>query len=340
MKKNNWSGKHGPLLIAEIGGNHEGNLDYAIKLTKLAIESDVDFIKFQIYDGKSLVNEVVSPDRFNHFNKFKLKKQEFKILANLCDEANIGFMASVWGNDLIDEFDSYIPIYKIGSGDLTALPVIKKIVSKNKPIILSSGISTLKEVIRSIDFIKSLNNSFYDDPNNLAILQCTSMYPINHSDANINVIQTFKKIKNVTVGYSDHTTDNKALLYSYIKGAQILEFHFTDTKEGKVFRDHKVSLTKKDILNLIKEINIFKEISGNFEKKPELCEIENNHHISFRRGVYLNKNYKKGDIINESDLVCLRPCEGIGSEYFFELIGKTCNKNIDYLTPLDFKYFN
>lgn len=337
--KNNWSGKHGPLLIAEIGGNHEGNLDYAVELTKLAIESDVDYVKFQIYDGNSLVNKLVSPDRYKHFNKFMLTVKEYKILAKLCKESNIGFMASIWSNDLIDEFDSYIPIYKIGSGDLTAYSVIKKIVSKNKPIILSTGISTFSEVNNSVNYIKTLNNSFYNNSNNLAILQCTSMYPIQYEDANINVIKSLKKINNVTVGYSDHTTDNRALIYSYILGAEILEFHFTDTKKGKVFRDHKVSLTKKDVSSLINEIKIIKRIKGSHEKKPENCEIKNDHHISFRRGVYLNKNIKKGEIIKETDLISLRPNVGISAENYFQIIGKESKKDIKSLEPLSFKFF-
>ena len=116
----NWKGKHGPLLIAEIGGNHEGDFENAKRLTQLAIEADVDYIKFQLYTGDTLVSKLENPVRNAHFKKFELSRAKYIELAQMCNDSNIGFMASVWDVSYIDWIDEYMPIYKIGSGDLTA----------------------------------------------------------------------------------------------------------------------------------------------------------------------------------------------------------------------------
>ena len=137
MKKSNWFGKNGPLLIAEIGGNHEGDFAYAKKLTNLAIKSDVDIIKFQIYSGETLVNRLLSPDRFKHFRKFQLSKKQYIYLAEMCLANGIKYLSSVWDIEALKWLDKYLEIYKIGSGDLTAYSIIKEFAKRGKPIILS-----------------------------------------------------------------------------------------------------------------------------------------------------------------------------------------------------------
>lgn len=331
-------GKHGPLLIAEIGGNHEGDFEYAKKLTQLAIESDVDYVKFQIYTGDKLVSKVVSPDRNSHFKKFELSKSQHLELAKMVLDAGIKYTSSVWDIDSIKWIDDYISIYKIGSGDLTAFPVLKRTAAKNKPIIISTGLSTEEEILETIEYIQSINPIF-KSPKMLAILQCTSMYPISPSDSHLNVIPRLKEITNLTVGYSDHTEGSKALEYAVALGAEVLEFHFTDSRENKVFRDHKVSLTKDEVLKLIEEIKLINQYKGNSIKKPEQIEIENGHITSFRRAVYPSKNILKGELITEDNITVLRPNIGIDARLFDSLIGKRANKNLEIHQKLNLEDF-
>jgi N-acetylneuraminate synthase/N,N'-diacetyllegionaminate synthase len=333
-----WEGKHGPLLIAEIGGNHEGDFEYAIKLTELAINSDVDYIKYQIYSANVLVNPDVDLDRYNHFKKFELTIDQYKFLADMCRNAGVGFMASVWGDELINEFDNYIDIYKIGSGDLTALPILKQIANFRKPIILSTGLSTLEEIKYVVSFIQDCEPGFFDS-SNFTLLQCTSMYPIDFSEANLNVMHTLRAETGLNVGYSDHTIDNTAIEIAIDLGATVIEFHFTDDKSGKSFRDHQVSLTPNDIKSLIESIKKHKSIRGDFNKVPLKCEIETNHVDSFRRGVYLTRNIKKGHVITENDLVVLRPQKGISSIDYYKLVGKMATCNLSKYQELSFNYF-
>ena len=335
---NIWEGKHGPLLIAEIGGNHEGDFEYAVKLTDLAIKSDVDYVKFQIYSASVLVNPCIDLDRYNHFKKFELTIDQYKFLAEKCRNAGVGFMASVWGDELINEFDDYIDIYKIGSGDLTALPILKQIAHFRKPIILSTGLSNLNEIKFAVSFIQYCEPDFFDS-NNFTLLQCTSMYPIDYSEANLNVMHTLKTETGLNIGYSDHTIDSTAIEVAIDLGATVIEFHFTDDKSGKSFRDHQVSLTPDDIKRLIENIRKHKSIRGDFNKVPLKCEIETNHVESFRRGVYLNRDILKGHVITENDLVVLRPQKGISGTDYYKLIGKKAIQNLNKLQELSFNYF-
>lgn len=320
--KTPFKGKFGPLLIAEIGGNHEGNFDYAMKLVDLAISTNVDFIKFQLYSGNTLVSKIESPTRNSHFKKFELSKEQHIAIAEKITKAGIGYMASVWDEEMMLWIDKYMPIYKIGSGDLTAYPILKTIAKKEKPIILSTGLSTENEVLEAVKYIQSINKK-YLKPENLAILQCTSMYPINNSDANLNVINQFKKLTGLTVGYSDHTIGWKALAYSVAMGAQVIEFHFTDSREGKEFRDHKVSLVPEEVIELENEIKLIETLKGNETKKPLQIEEKNGHVQSFRRAVYPKIDLKAGTILTEENLICLRPNSGIDARNFEKLIGKT-----------------
>ncbi|MCZ4319935.1 N-acetylneuraminate synthase family protein [Aequorivita viscosa] len=336
---NSFKGKNGPLLIAEIGGNHEGNFEYAKKLTQLAIESGADYVKFQIYKGDTLVSKLESPDRNNHFKKFELSEEQHIKLAKMVTNAGVKYMASVWDPESIDWIDDYIQIYKIGSGDLTAYPVLKKTTERNKPMIISTGLSSEEDVVKSINYIQSVNPR-YKEKDMIGVLQCTSMYPIPLSDSNLSVMDRFRNLTNLTVGYSDHTEGILALKYAYAMGAEILEFHFTDDREGKTFRDHKVSLTKTDVHDLISEIKLINILRGNEVKSPCEIEIENHHDITFRRAVYPSINIKAGEKINHNNLTTLRPNHGIDARLYDDLIGKTALIDLEAHQKLDWKYFN
>jgi len=335
---NNWRGKHGPFLIAEIGGNHEGDFEYAQKLTQLACESGADAVKFQIYTGDSLVSKVEDLDRNKHFDKFVLEPDQYIELANQCDNKNTLFTASVWDSSAFEWIDPYMPFYKIGSGDLTAYPILDLVSSYGKPIILSTGLSTMEEVEKSVKYIQTKNDS-YKDSNNFGLLQCTSMYPIPNEDANLNVMLEYKNKFNIAVGYSDHTIGATAVETAVAMGAQIIEFHFTDTREEKSFRDHQVSFTKEEVIQLIKKIKLIKSLKGDGVKKPLKSEIEADHVTSFRRGLYFARDMKKGEKIEKRDIVSLRPNHGIAANEFYGVIGKVVMKNCKEFEKVQWEVF-
>lgn len=333
-----FKGKYGPLLIAEIGGNHEGDYSYANDLLDLAIKSKADVIKYQIYYPETLVNKNENPDRFEHFKRFTLKPEQHIELAKKCNNAGKVYLASVWDIDALNWINKYSSMYKIGSGDLTAYPVIEKIVELGKPIILSTGLSTFDEISQTVNFIQKINSD-YNSKEMLAVLQCTSMYPILESEVNLGVMQELKERLNVSIGYSDHTENIESLYLAAVLGANVLEFHFTDTREGKKFRDHKVSLTSHDIDSLVLKLNRYKSIMGSPIKSPTKSEISNNHHISFRRAIYPIKKIKKGQLIKESDLIALRPNHGLDATLLNKIVGKKSDRELNALQPLKMEYF-
>jgi N-acetylneuraminate synthase/N,N'-diacetyllegionaminate synthase len=191
------------------------------------------------------------------------------------------------------------------------------------------------EVLKAVEFIRSLD-TYYQDPSAIAIMQCTSMYPIPLSDANLNVMHRLKSITGCTVGYSDHTEGTVALETAAAMGAEVLEFHFTDDRNGKTFRDHKVSLTQNEVHALIERIEKLKNLMGNSEKKP--LEIEGDHRTSFRRAVYPKVDIEANTVLDENHLTVLRPAHGIPSENYYDVLGKKVTKSFKMWEKLDWKY--
>ena len=328
-----WKNLGRPLLIAEIGGNHEGNYEKALDLLDLALESEADVVKFQIYFANSLVSKKESPTRHNHFKKFELTIDQHIELAKRCISKGKLYTASIWDITALKLIDPYVAFHKIGSGDMTAYPIIEKIVELKKPIILSTGLSDIDEVIKTVKFIQNLDIN-YTNPEMLCILQCTSMYPIRYSDVNLNVMVNYKELFNLPAGYSDHTRNINALKIAASMGADVLEFHFTDDKLNTNFRDHMVSLTKKDVKSLINFLDLLKKIKGKHHKKLMEIEYNNDHHVSFRRGIYMKKPIKKGEIIKRNNMIFLRPLLGTDARLYKELDGSLALKDIKPLKAI------
>lgn len=333
------SKKLNPLyLIAEIGGNHEGSFEKAKKQCLLAIESGADCIKFQLYTANGLVNPKLSEDRHSHFRRFELSREQHVALAGMCLEAGCDYLASVWEPEMIDWVDPYLKHYKIGSGDLTNLPLLRAFAHRGKPIILSTGLSSFAEVEWAVGAIRKANVAYNDD-GMITLLQCTSMYPIADGDANLSVIGALAKIPGVHLGYSDHTVGMDALVTSVAIGAKVLEFHFTDCREGQEFRDHKVSLMVDEVKELRRRCEQVLAFLGQPEKQPLEVEKTTGHVKSFRRGLYPANDLPAGTVISEADLLSLRPCEGIAAEHFDSVVGKELLVPVHRLQKLGWNLF-
>jgi len=316
-----WTRTRHPLLVAEIGGNHEGNYEEACRLCDLAIASGSDYVKFQIYTGDGLVSPVESPDRNQHFKRFELTQEQHLALAKRCQDAGVGYCASVWDKASLDWIDHVLDFYKVGSGDLTAWPLLQVMAERGKPIALSTGLADLQEVKDTVAFIQEIN-PVYKQRSQMVLLQCTAMYPIEDDSANISVMDTLQRETGLEVGYSDHTKGSLALLVAAARGARFLEYHFTDSRDGKVFRDHQVSLTCQEVQALKQQLIQVAELLGDSVKRPMPCEIETDHVTSFRRALYSRRPLKAGELISEADLVALRPNHGVDARQFRSIVGR------------------
>lgn len=332
--KSPWKGPSGPLLIAEIGGNHEGDFEVAKAMTKNAIAAGADCVKFQIYQGDTLVSPVENPDRHKHFKKFELEPEQHVALARMCREAGVHYLSSVWDDDAFDWIDEYLDFYKVGSGDMTAWPVIAGLARRGTPILLSTGLATLDEVMQTVRYIQSIDKK-YTRPENLCILQCTAMYPIPDEDAHLRVMDRLRAATGLSVGYSDHTIGSRALRAATAMGAEVLEFHFTDSREGKVFRDHKVSLTGPELSELKDDLKQIRTLMGKDVKTPQPSEISEGHEVSFRRAAYLRRDIAEGETIRAEDVICLRPLHGLDARDTERLIGSTARRPITAMRAID-----
>ena len=316
-----WQGRFGPLLIAEIGGNHEGDFDAALRMTDLAISSGADVVKFQIYTGDTLVSPVESPDRHRHFQRFELTPEQHIALAERCRAAGRIYNASVWDLGALEWLDSYLTFYKVGSGDLTAYPILEGLARRGKPILLSTGLSTLEEVVDTVGLIRSVNPA-YAMPGQLALLQCTSMYPTDPGEVNLRAMDAIANATGCPVGYSHHTQDALALLAAVAREAVVLEFHFTDQREGRAFRDHAISLMADEVKALASNIERIRCLLGSSDKAPTPGEREAGHVTSFRRAVYSRRALHVGERLQREDLVVLRPNHGVDARAFEDVIDK------------------
>lgn len=328
--------KERATLIAEIGGNHEGNLNKAKDLMFQANEAGADIVKFQSYSGDGLVNKKLRPDRYDHFNKFMLTEEEWLDLAMTAKNNNILFSSSIWEEKYFHLLNEFICLYKIGSGDINNFELMKLFLDTKKPFVFSTAMSSIKQIHKTFNFITNFDNQIVDE-GRLAILQCTAMYDDpNHNYSNLLTMLEFKHLFKCNVGYSNHAVGINSTLAAIAIGASVIEFHFTDSKNS-TFRDHKLSFNSSDLTVVSEFNNDLKNILGSSSKTVHQSEKENEK--EFRRGVFLNKRIAKGDIISNKDIVFLRPEVGLSMWDYKDIIGKKAKHDIDKLEPINLESF-
>jgi N,N'-diacetyllegionaminate synthase len=320
-------GKDEVFIIAEIGGNHEGNFEYAKKLLMDAASTGVHAVKFQTYKADKIVSKVENEARHKHFKKFELTLDQYKELAALAKKHKVMFMSSLWDEDAIADLGPYMTIHKVGSGDLTNYPLLEIIAKKNKPLIMSTAMTTLEEVKHAVDFINKVNPSLIKE-RKLVLLHCVAMYGEPKDEfANLQAMRVLQHaFPYIPIGYSDHTAGVYACELAIGMGASVIEKHFTDDKTRE-FRDHHLSANVEEMKNLVQKAKQIKKILGHHHKKP-VESIETPERIKeFRRAVYLKQDAKKGTKLAKAMLITLRPNVGIDARKFYDVLGKKLKKD-------------
>ena len=225
--------------------------------------------------------------------------------------------------DLLDEIG--IGFYKLGSGDITWLEMLEYIARKGKPMILSTGASTLAEVDEAVRVIESTGN------NNLVLLQCITNYPSKIESANINVLKTYQTAFDIITGYSDHSPGDVVVLGAVALGAKVIEKHFTLNKKD-IGPDHPHSMDPGELRQMVDRIRLLEAALGTTRK--EVVAEESETVIVQRRSLYANKAITKGKKIEKTDLIELRPALVILPKYKDLLIGKTARSDIEQGTPV------
>lgn len=340
-----------PFLIAEIGVNFydiakkEGisDIDAAKLMIDEAKSCGVDAVKFQSYKAETIASrnspaywdltEEPTKSQFELFKKFdKFGAEEYRQLADYCREVGIMFLSTPFDFDSVDYLDEFMDIYKISSSDLTNIPFIKYIAGKNKPILLSTGASTLKEIKDAVSAIEEVSTV------DIAIMHCVLSYPTSFEDANLLMIKDLvQNFPDYEIGYSDHTKPDENMMVlttAYNYGAVILEKHFTLDKT-LTGNDHYHAMDPDDVVKFTKNVEFISKINGYKNKQPLICESSARKEA--RRSIVAKTDIKKGEIISESNITFKRPGTGISPANLNEILGKVASEDIGEDTLIDFE---
>ena len=321
------------FIIAEAGVNHNGSIELAYKLIDLAADAGADAVKFQTFRAESLVshkaqkadyqkeNTDESESQFDMIKKLELDEQTHRELIEYCKKNKIIFLSSPFDIDSINLLHNLgMEIFKIPSGEITNLPYLRNIGALKKQVILSTGMTNLKEVRDALNVL--INAGTLRE--NITVLHANTMYPTPMRDVNLNAMLTIRKELNVAVGYSDHTLGIEVDIAAAAMGARIIEKHFTTDKtmEGP---DHKASLDVSDLKEMVRCIRNIETALGSFDKKPSPSESINIEIV--RKSIVANKFIKKGDKLSSENITTKRPGTGISPMQWDNIIGTIATKD-------------
>lgn len=317
------------FIIAEVGVNHNQNLNLALKLIDIAKETGADAVKFQTFKAEDVVTEVGEMASYQRKNMGKnisqrqmLKSLEmpeefYSPLMEHCQKRNILFLSTPHGGKRSVDFLEALGIeaYKIGSGDLTNYILLNKVAKTGKPIILSSGMAAMEEVKDAINFVRSRGN------NQIAVLHSTTNYPVPLEEVNLLAMKTMMEELDVPAGYSDNGVEgDEVAAAATALGAAIYECHFTSDKTlpGP---DHIASCLPEELKAKIDTIRKVQAVLGNPQKIPAKSEIESMLTL-VRKSVVMTKDLKAGHVITADDLEAKRPGSGISPTQYEKFLGK------------------
>jgi len=338
-------------FIADIASNHDGSIERAKKLIWDAKNAGVDAVKFQHFLAEEIVSDYGFKElggQFGHqsqwkdsvfdtYKKCECKRNWTEELYKTAKEAGIDFLTTPYDFQAVDLFDSMIPAYKIGSGDITWLELLEHVAKKGKPVIISTGASTLQDVKNAVAVVEKYTNK-------IIILQCNTNYTgllSNYYHLNLNVIRTYKSLfPDYEVGLSDHTPDYTAVLGAVALGARVIEKHFTDDRT-RMGPDHPFSMDPNAWSEMIAETRKLEHALGNGIKIIEENEIDTV--ILQRRCLRLNSDKKIGEPLFKEDINILRPAplDSIPPSKITEYVGRKFKievKKNSYLTEEMFEY--
>tara|TARA_B100000900_G_scaffold407874_1_gene421249 strand:+ start:2023 stop:3051 length:1029 start_codon:yes stop_codon:yes gene_type:complete len=330
-----------PFIVAEISGNHNGSFSLLKKTILEAKKCKVDAVKLQSYTPDDLTLNVTKKDFKikNVKNKWKNKylyqvyskgQTSFiwhKKIFQFCKKIGIICFSSPFSEDTVDKLEELnCPAYKIASLEITNLNLLKKISKTKKPVIISTGASTLKEINKAVNIFKGNKN--------LAILKCTVDYPCKNSDVNLNSLKTLKKnFSNLKIGFSDHTEGFIAATTAISLGASIIEKHFIyDKKINSV--DNFFSLDRFKMKEFVEQCKQVPIVLGSFKLQPTKNEKNS---LKYRRSIFVSKKIKNGEIFDKTNIKAVRPATGTPLKFYKKIIGKKAHRNYEPGDKIFFK---
>jgi len=303
-----------PIIIAEAGVNHNGNVRRAHEMIVAAAEAGVDIVKFQAFSAEGLVvrgtataaYQSVNADEADQFSLLKsleLRPADFSMLARVCHEHGIDFLCTAFDMDFLDQLiQAGMRRIKIPSGELTNIPMLRCVGALKLPIILSTGMGTLDEVRRAVSVLQMSGAV------DITVLHCTSIYPAPDEAINLRAMTTMKDSLRLPVGYSDHSLGDYIAIAAVALGAVMIEKHFTLDRRlpGP---DHKASLEPSELNSMVKKIRAVSTALGDGVKRPMSSELE--VAMLVRRSWHATRHLEAGTVLTSDDVILKRPGTGL-----------------------------
>ena len=326
-------------IIAEAGVNHNGRLDLALKLCDAAKEAGVNAVKFQTWKTENIVtvsarqaayqteNTGKNESQYDMLKRLELSYAHFEEIQQYCKKIGIDFLSTPDEEEslafLMDKLN--LPMVKIGSGEVTNIPYLRTIASYQKPVILSTGMSTLSQVAMAYETLLKAGAP------KVSLLHCTTNYPCPYDEVNLRAMQTLKDAFKCQVGYSDHTMGTEIPVAAVAMGAEIIEKHFTLDRnmEGP---DHKASLEPQELKLMVQQIRHIEQALGDGIKRPNKSEAENAKVV--QKSILAKRPIKKGELLTSDNLVAKRAGAGISSVYWDVVVGTKALFDYDIDEPI------
>jgi N-acetylneuraminate synthase/N,N'-diacetyllegionaminate synthase len=332
------------FVIAEAGVNHNGDIDLAKRLVDAAVDAGASAIKFQAFRAEELASldapkaayQLAGAGRQESqlamLKRLELPPQAFEELFLYCGRKNILFLASPFDLESTDLLDSLgMPYFKIASGEITNYPLLHHVAGKGKPMILSTGMSTMEEVQDSLNVVSKAGND------KVILLHCVTEYPAPPEEVNLQAMLTMREACGVPVGYSDHTLGIEIALAAVALGASVIEKHMTLSRdmEGP---DHRASLEPHEFKQMVRQIRNIEVAMGDGVKRPALCETINRRIA--RRSIFAAVEISAGDVICAEMLAYKRPGKGISPTRYKEVIGRRVSRSFQAGELLDWEWLH
>lgn len=319
-------------IIAEIGSNHNKNLDKAKELIDVAKEAGCNAVKFQSYTADGIysiytprISEMEGRSKegetpYELIKRIEMPVEWHPVLKAYCDQVGITFCSTPFDEKMVEVLESVaVPFYKVGSYEITHYPMLRKIAQIGKPMILSTGNSGLEDIERAVNLMEKEGLHDY------ALLHCVSQYPAKYEDINLKCLLTLETAFNCIVGFSDHTTDCLSSVAAVSMGAAIIEKHITLNKKD-AGPDHPFSLEPKELQAFVQAVRATELLLGSSVKRVRESE-EENHRIG-RRSIIAAEDIKIGDTITLEKIVIKRPALGLHPRFIDVVVGKKAKKDI------------
>ncbi|WP_168192659.1 N-acetylneuraminate synthase family protein [Undibacter mobilis] len=290
-------------VIAEIGVNHEGSVESASTLLRLAAEAGADAVKLQTYTPSRFVT-TSNQQRFERVTRFALSRQDHLRLRDEAAELGVSLFSTAVTEDVVDFVATLGPAVKIASGDLNFRPVLEAAMRTGKAVILSTGNSTLDEIDTALSWCRDASGQ-QNLSDRLVLLHCVASYPAPMHDLNLLSIPFLKERYGLPTGYSNHAVEPEAVIAATALGAQVIEVHFTDRRAGRTFHDHSLSFEPEEMRKLITGIRAVRAACGQYGRPVLPSEVA--LRPLMRKGVVAARDLPAGTVLAAGDMAYARP---------------------------------